>query len=79
MHLPGDPVAFLLPGLGELVLFGRRPFALDEGELAAGPDEHAPREHRRDTDDAERGLRPVRRRRVGPDQQREDDAARSRP
>jgi hypothetical protein len=70
VHFPRDPVALHLPGLGDAeLLFGRRPFALDEGELTPRPDEHSQRQHRHDTDDAEHALPPIRRRHVGPDQQ----------
>ena len=62
VHLPRDPVALHLPGLGDAdLLFGRRTFALDEGELPPCPDEHPQREHGHDTDDAEHGLPPIRR------------------
>jgi hypothetical protein len=73
VHLPRDPVALHLSGLGYAeLLFGRRPFALDEGELTPCPDEHPQREHRYDTDDAQHALPPIRWRHVGPDQQREE-------
>ena len=77
VHLPRDPAALHLPGLGDAdLLFGRRTFALDEGELPPRPDEHPQREHRHDTDDAEHALPPIRRRHVGPDQQREEGCQR---
>jgi hypothetical protein len=69
MHLPGDPMAFVLAGLLDPFGLGSlRPFAQRLGELASGPDEHPPRQDRRDADDAECGLRPVRHRRVRPDE-----------
>lgn len=60
MHLPSDPVALHLPGLGDAELLGRgRTFSLDQGELPPGPDEHPPREHPHNTDDTEHALQPV--------------------
>ena len=73
VHFPCEPVALHLPRLGDAeFLFGGRPFALDDGELPPCSDEHPQGKHRNDADDAEHALQPVRRRDVGPDQQRQE-------